>query len=329
MVNLLSLSNELLVQVFSSSDTIQSAATFSGANKQMHSLWVEHNNQILTNILPTQIIAYKDAKDLAILEEIWTKKNTELAAEASGRPRVRLYLSTLLRNAKLAAVAHKTMWEVEHLVLHMTHGFPSDVTPYHVAYYRMRTIVLGRLHQDARLQHVLYSIIDFSSAQDNDTLAEMNLFLRCGETRYKDARARYRRSIEQSEKTVKGKEPVRHEFALLHGSVLADHYRYISEAIHAWRMEWFKTYKEGLQKSTVAMRANEEELKKSVRKLKTNGIGKKLRKNVLEVKTNEKKLQDSILPVQANGEKLQKSVLVVRADVERLQKSVLAWSTNQ
>jgi len=83
MVGLLSLSNELLVQVFSSSDTIETASTLSRVDKTMHSLWAAHKNHILEEILPNQIIGYEEAVELAILEEIWFDENTELASKTS------------------------------------------------------------------------------------------------------------------------------------------------------------------------------------------------------------------------------------------------------
>ena len=212
MVSLLSLSNELLVQIFSSSDTIQSAATLSEVNKTMNSLWVAHNNQILTNVLPTQIIGYKDAKDTAILEEIWTRKNTELASKTSGQPRVRAYLSTLLHNAKLATQAKKACMLWLHEQNELYDPLYSNLAKYHIAYYRMRKIVLLLEHPESQLQHVIDSAINctpanttfpISDAYTSFTLADLNMFLVTDERRYKAAQGITLSSKERLQPTMR------------------------------------------------------------------------------------------------------------------------------
>ena len=252
MVSLLSLSNELLVQIFSSSDTIQSAATLSEVNKTMNSLWVAHNNQILTNVLPTQIIGYKDAKDTAILEEIWTRKNTELASKTSGQPRVRAYLSTLLHNAKLATQAKKACMLWLHEQNELYDPLYSNLAKYHIAYYRMRKIVLLLEHPESQLQHVIDSAINctpanttftISDAYTSFTLADLNMFLVTDERRYKAAQRNY--TLEQrtssaddannpheqtAAKAEKKQKPLRHDFALLYWTPLADYYSYVMDA---------------------------------------------------------------------------------------------------
>jgi hypothetical protein len=258
MVGLLSLSNELLAQVFSSSDTIQSAATLSEVNKRMNSIWVTHSNQILTNILSTQIVEYNAAKDIAILEEIWIKKNAELASETSGRPRVRLYLSTLLHNAKLATQARKAcmLWLHERNPSYCpTH---CSFAKYHVAYYQMRKIVLVLEYPEFQLPNVIDSTIGgysanttFTIADANvaSTLADLNMFLHIDDLRHKAAqrsysleqrmpRAQRRSSFEDAnnprEQTVakaeKNQKPLRHDFALLYWTPLADYYSYVMDA---------------------------------------------------------------------------------------------------
>jgi hypothetical protein len=262
MVSLLSLSNELLVQIFSSSDTIQSAATLSEVNKTMNSLWVAHNNQILTNVLPTQIIGYKDAKDTAILEEIWTRKNTELASKTSGQPRVRAYLSTLLHNAKLATQAKKACMLWLHEQNELYDPLYSNLAKYHIAYYRMRKIVLLLEHPESQLQHVIDSAINctpanttftISDAYTSFTLADLNMFLVTDERRYKAAQRNY--TLEQrtssaddannpheqtAAKAEKKQKPLRHDYALVDGIPFASHYSYVIKAVLARLREIMK-----------------------------------------------------------------------------------------
>jgi len=230
MVGLLSLSNELLVQVFSSSDTIQSAASLSGATKTLHSLWDEHNNQILTNILSAQTIEYEAAVELAILEEIWAKENIQLASSTSFRPPVRLYVAQLLHNAKLATsatVAMKACYEDE---------YPEKYNPSrpaipacHVAYYWMRKIVLMCLHPEAELQHVIHSTISDCSGTAIWGLALVSIFLEDEEYRFREAYIRHRNQHQWGEAEEEG--PLRQAFAIFHESIIANHVPYVHLAI--------------------------------------------------------------------------------------------------
>jgi len=72
MANLLSLSAELLVLIFSSSPSIQTAALLSSTNQRLRAVWLEHGDIIIASILEPQTPAYNDAVELAILEETWS-----------------------------------------------------------------------------------------------------------------------------------------------------------------------------------------------------------------------------------------------------------------
>lgn len=86
MTGLLSLSNELLIHVFSTCTTIQSATALSDVDKTLHSIWREYNDQIVKSVLRQQIPEHEDAVDLSVLEEIWCDKNTKLASTVSTVP---------------------------------------------------------------------------------------------------------------------------------------------------------------------------------------------------------------------------------------------------
>jgi hypothetical protein len=312
MVGFFSLSNELRLKVLSSSDTTQTAATLSRVDKQMHSLWIMYNNHILKEVLPNQIIAYDDAGELAILEEIWFKKNTELTSKTSGQPRVRLYLSTLLHNAKLAVSATdslKASREKKGAFLHRE--LCSDVTSYHIAYYRMRKIILGHLHPEAHIQHVMHWTIKISPGDDNSVLAEFNNFLAFDKMRYRTARNVYQRTpIERRSTNANGEkeaEPQPHEFALLHGSVLADHWRYVSAALCVWRIDIFRINAERLLRDSLVMKANSERLQNSTL--------------VMESKKGDR--QQNILTVRSDADKLQNNAAAVTAMVEKMQTDVV------
>lgn len=70
MVGLLSLSNELLIHIFSSCTTIQQVVCLSRADDTLNSIWLKYKNQIAARVLRQQIPDYDDAADLATLEEI-------------------------------------------------------------------------------------------------------------------------------------------------------------------------------------------------------------------------------------------------------------------
>jgi hypothetical protein len=52
----------------------------SKVDKNLHAIWVTHNNQIAASVLPQQLPHYEEAVDLANLEQVWTTKNTQLAS---------------------------------------------------------------------------------------------------------------------------------------------------------------------------------------------------------------------------------------------------------
>lgn len=81
MAGLLSLPVELLVKVFTSS-SVRSAVILSGANRQLHAIWVEHSTYIIPSILRPKITAYENAVSLVILKET-RSKNTRLASPSS------------------------------------------------------------------------------------------------------------------------------------------------------------------------------------------------------------------------------------------------------
>ena len=95
---LLTLSTELLIQVFAASDTKSVALRISVTNRRLHDIWLQHSTQITETILRASIPAYEKALDLAITE-------TQLQSSSDKKPLLRDYLPTLLRNADLCASA--------------------------------------------------------------------------------------------------------------------------------------------------------------------------------------------------------------------------------
>jgi hypothetical protein len=175
MVGLLSLSIELLMNVFTSCTTIQSAASLSCVDKTLNSVWRKYNNHIATSILRQQIPEYKDAVNLAILEELWLNGNSQLASKPFTKLPVRLYGKQLLKIAKLAtsASAARVAYD-KHVQI-----FPPNQISLHAAYYLMRKIALAYLHPEAQLQDALCQALRSYSKEDLNRIDRFCEFL-CG-----------------------------------------------------------------------------------------------------------------------------------------------------
>jgi len=180
MVGLLSLSNELLIQVFTSCTTIESAMSLSRVDKTLHSIWLKYNGKITRTVLQRQIPEYENAVDLAILEQVWITRNTQLAA-----PPFSKVTTQLLHNAKLATSATNART----VRLLAGGGNVPDIlkicspnhTSLHTIYYLMRTIALSYLHPEARLQRALCATLRAYSKEDVGRLDMFCTFLRCGD----------------------------------------------------------------------------------------------------------------------------------------------------
>jgi hypothetical protein len=97
----LSLSNELLIQIFAACPTVQTAMHLSCVNKQLRSIWLQHTDLIVKGIIKSTIPAADLAIDFAITE---TRLQNSLGDDK--QPPLSLWLPNLLRNADLCASAH-------------------------------------------------------------------------------------------------------------------------------------------------------------------------------------------------------------------------------
>jgi hypothetical protein len=196
MTGLLSLSNELLIQVFASSLTIETAVCISGTHSRLRSIWLGHTSQIVTGILKPQIPAYDTAVDLAILEETLCS-DAQLSSLPTKHHPVRLCLRRLLYNADLASSA-ATAWAAWIAEL------PADnyrrslkFSSLHSSYYLIRKLVLAFRFPQAQLQNALYSTLRASSQDVLRTHDELCTYL-CG--RWADDVERTRHGIPKDEK---------------------------------------------------------------------------------------------------------------------------------
>lgn len=98
---LLSLSNELLIQIFTACPTVQTAMRLSSVSKRLRAVWLQHTDQIVEDIIKSTSPAAEQAIDCAMTE---TRLRNSLGAD--GRPSLRLWLPNLMRDADLCASAH-------------------------------------------------------------------------------------------------------------------------------------------------------------------------------------------------------------------------------
>lgn len=138
MAALLSLPTELIVCIYANCPTLQSAASLSATNKRLYSTWLDDENHIVEAILSPQIPAYEAAVELAILEEIWIKSNTQLSSTMD-KPPIRLYLKRLLQTVDCASNT-ATLWNAERVRTWREARAPA---PAHASYYLLRNIILS------------------------------------------------------------------------------------------------------------------------------------------------------------------------------------------
>lgn len=173
--NLLSLPTELIVQVFTSCPTVQTATRLSSVNKEMHAIWIKHTHQILEDIIRPQIPAYEDATEIAKLQNslLSTEQPTDATKVSSVNeaPAVR-HFHLLLRNATLASNvvdSHRATLATYPKVYQLT----LDFTHAHAMYYLSAKLVLAHRSQDEHLKRALYSTL--KSASELTVVAHLEL----------------------------------------------------------------------------------------------------------------------------------------------------------
>jgi hypothetical protein len=129
---LLTLSTELLIQIFAASDKIPDALRLSATNRRLHDIWLEHSTQITEAILRRSIPAYEEALDLATTE-------TQLQTSSDEKPSLHEYMPTLLRNADLCASACLAY-----------SAFCEDAPSPPTSYYFLRRVGLGYEYHQIR-----------------------------------------------------------------------------------------------------------------------------------------------------------------------------------
>lgn len=132
MTDLLTLSTELLIQVFVASGTIFDALRLSAANCRLHDVWLEHSTQIIEAVLKASTLAHREAINLAVTE-------IQLRFSMHEKPSLPQCLPTLLQNADLCASACSAY-----------SAFCGDDPSPQKSYYFLRRVGLGYEYHQTR-----------------------------------------------------------------------------------------------------------------------------------------------------------------------------------
>lgn len=221
MANLLSLSNELLIAIYSSGNTIQSAVFFAATSQRLRAIWPVHSDHIIASILKPHI----HAVDLAVLEDTWTNVNPSSNTTTLSKCPPRL-----LWNANLAsrATTARAAWiaDLEPSNYRKHESFTSP----HASYYMMRKLHLARTHPQADLLPGLFETLCVSHENTAITDAEISGWLLCS---YSDDEDRIPHSVlkPREEGTVCGENEFEHR-----GYVILGDWEWVRDSHEAQRL---------------------------------------------------------------------------------------------
>lgn len=141
MPNLLNLSTELLVQIFTASPSVKTAIQLSSANRLLRDIWLQHTTFIVDDIIKSTVPAADDAVTLAILETRLRNPGFCVGSDEGSRPPLSLWIPVLERYAELCASAHDAC------SVHVWYSAPEK-TPYYYtsspeAYYVLCRVMLA------------------------------------------------------------------------------------------------------------------------------------------------------------------------------------------
>jgi hypothetical protein len=103
MASLLSLPNEVLIQVLAASPTTQTLLRLSRVNRRMRSVWLEHSHCIIVANYKAKISHIEQAITLTLTEVQCGEIPTSHHGDGLTNQPIRLYLPQMLRNAGLAS----------------------------------------------------------------------------------------------------------------------------------------------------------------------------------------------------------------------------------
>jgi hypothetical protein len=155
MPGILSLPNELIINIFLASPAVHDALRLSGASRLFRAIFIEHEILIVEGILRPQIPAFDDASTLAVTETRLLDKEVLTNLSSNGHLPLRFCILRLLRNAELAssACADCASWKWPEWSHRRRRSDPLPRSS-PASYYFIRQAVLAYDH--GHLRHSLY-----------------------------------------------------------------------------------------------------------------------------------------------------------------------------
>lgn len=147
MIKLLSLPNELLIQVLSASPTARMLCDLANINKRMRAIWLRHSEGIIADVFNPKIPYFQDAVDFTLAEARRAGSMRPDAVKSEAQP-LYIHLPRILQNVDLAA---KTCDRYTEFRRSCTRENPWDEGPVvHSAYFFIRRAALGYILPDMR-----------------------------------------------------------------------------------------------------------------------------------------------------------------------------------
>lgn len=142
MTGLLSLPNELLIQILCVSPTTRTLCELAHVNKRMRAIWLQHAERIITGVYSPKIPYFQDAVDLTLAEERQAATMTIDVAAPEAQPLYRL-LPKILQNVDLAVKTCDHFTDFRNSLPSDDPWFGEPTTSLHDAYFVIRRAVLG------------------------------------------------------------------------------------------------------------------------------------------------------------------------------------------
>lgn len=147
MTGLLSLPNELLIQILGASPTTGTLLRLAHANRRMRAIWIAHSEQIIAKVYCPKIQYFQDAMDLTLAEARQVALTDDAIptedAVASQAPPLFLHLPHVLRNVGLATRTCDRLIECFEASPTNRQWLHQPRTPLYAAYFLVRRVVLA------------------------------------------------------------------------------------------------------------------------------------------------------------------------------------------
>lgn len=142
MAGLLSLPNEVLIQILSASPTTRTLCDLAHINKRFRAIWIKNSKRIINDVYSPRISHFQDAVDLTLAEVRQAASITTDAAPPKARPLCR-HLPQILRNVDLAVKTCDQFTEFRRSLPPDDAWYAEPKTSLHGAYFIIRRAVLG------------------------------------------------------------------------------------------------------------------------------------------------------------------------------------------